>query len=109
MPTTPITARMRVRTVPPVRVSARDDERENEAEERERLGERDPEEHRGSHGSGRLGVAVHSGDDVADHQADAVAVADGGGAAHDSSTDLDQPLVVICCPGGGDVMQDYHQ
>src|SRR4029079_16684472 len=92
MPTTPMSTRMRVRTVPPVRVSARDDERKNEAEERERLGERDTQEHRRADGARRLRLTRHGGDGVAHHEPDADAGADGGGAVDDASTDGGQTL-----------------
>src|SRR5215831_17584630 len=108
MPTIAISARMRVRTVPPVRVSARDDERENEAEQRERLGERDSEEHRGAHRARRLGLARHRGDGVADHEADADAGADGSGAVDDASTDRGEPLGGVGRCGGEEEMQHYH-
>ena len=78
---------------PSAPLSAGDDEREDEAEERERLGERDAEEHRRSHGAGRLGLAGHRGDRVTDDQTDADAGADGGAAVDDASTDGRQTLV----------------
>ena len=65
----------------------RDDEGEDEAEERERLGEGDAEEHGGAHHAGGLGLAGHGGDGVADHEADADAGADGGAAVDDAGAD----------------------
>ena len=64
-----------------------EDEGEHEAEERERFGERDAEEHGRSHHAGRFGLAGHRGDGVADHDADADARADGRAAVDDASTD----------------------
>ena len=55
--------------------------------ERERLGERDTEEHRGAHHARRLGLASHGGDGVADDEADADARADGGAAVDDAGAD----------------------
>src|SRR5205807_7224088 len=89
MPSTAVSARMRFRTFAP---SAGDDEREDETEQRERLGERDPEEHRRAHGAGRLRLTRHGGDRVTDHQTDADAGADGGAAVDDASTDGGQTL-----------------
>src|SRR4051812_16606553 len=104
-PATAISARMRFRTTPP---SAGDDEREDEPEQRERLGERDPEEHRGSDGAGRLGLARHGGDRVADDQADADAGADGGAAVDDASTDRGQPLGGVGSCLGEEEMEQSH-
>src|SRR5665213_1036453 len=81
MPTAAISARMCFRTVARL---AGDDEREDETEQRERLGERDPEEHRRANGGGRLGLARQGGDRVADDQTDADAGADGGAAVDDA-------------------------
>src|SRR5687767_12961476 len=67
--------------------SARDDEREDEAEQRECLGEGDAEEHGGAHHACGLGLAGHGGDGVADDDADADAGADGGAAVDDASAD----------------------
>src|SRR4051794_722369 len=104
-PATAISARMRFRTTPP---SAGDDEREDESEQRERLGERDPEEHRGSDGAGRLGLARQGGDRVADAQADADAGADGGAAVDDASTDRRQPLGGVGSSLGEEEMEQSH-
>ena len=66
---------------------ARDDEREDEAEQSEGLGERDAQEHRGAHHAGRLGLASHGRDGVADDEADADAGADGRAAVDDAAAD----------------------
>ena len=58
-----------------------------EAEQRQRLGERDAEEHGGADRALHLGLAGHRLDRVADHEADADAGADGRGAVHDAGTD----------------------
>ena len=91
VPTTASSTRMRVRTVLlAVRVSAGDDEGEHEPEERERFGERDAEEHGRADDAGRLGLARHRGDGVADHEADADAGADRGAAVDDAAADCGQ-------------------
>ena len=64
-----------------------DDEGENEAEERERFGERDAEEHRRLDLTSRLGLTGHRRDGVADDDADADAGADGRAAVGNASTD----------------------
>src|SRR5262249_2944070 len=80
----------RLRTVS---LLARDDEREDEAEERERFGEGDAEEHgRADHGGG-FGLAGHRGDGVAHHDADADAGADGRAAVDDAPTDGREALL----------------
>ena len=71
---------------------ARDDEREDEAEQSEGLGERDAEEHRGAHHAGRLGLAGHGRDGVADDEADADAGADGRAAVDDATADRGEAL-----------------
>src|SRR4051794_27413120 len=65
----------------------RDDEGEDEAEERERLGERDTEEHGRTDHAGRLRLARHRRDGVADDEPDADAGADGGAAVDDATAD----------------------
>src|SRR5260370_27637342 len=105
MPTTAINARMRFRTIDP---SAGDDEREDEAEQRECLGERDTEEHRCPDGARRLGLARHGGDRVTDHQTDADAGADGGAAVDDASTDRSQPLGGGGGGLGGEELEQSH-
>ena len=66
---------------------AGDDEGEDEAEERQGLGEGDAEEHGRADHAGGLGLAGHGRDGVADHDADADAGADGGAAVDDAATD----------------------
>src|SRR4051794_31036597 len=67
--------------------SARDDEGKHEAEERERFGERDAEEHGRADHAGRLRLAGHRRDGVADDQPDADARADGRAAVDDATAD----------------------
>src|SRR5262249_14522533 len=68
-------------------LSAGDDEREDEAEERERFGERDAQEHRRTDGAGRLGLARHRRDGVTDDEADADAGADGSATVNNAAAD----------------------
>src|SRR5687768_11782159 len=72
--------------------SAGHDEREDEAEQGERLGEGDAQEHGGAHHAGGLGLAGHGADGVADDEADADAGADGSAAVDDASTDGGEAL-----------------
>src|SRR6478736_1856338 len=109
MPATAMSARMRVRTVPPVRDSARDDERKDESEERERLGEGDAEEHRGSHGARRLRLTRHGRNRVTDHQTDADAGTDRGASVNDASTDSGESLGGISRGGGEEQVQHDHR
>src|SRR4249920_1828107 len=67
--------------------SALGEEEEDEPEQRERLGERDTEEHRGADRSGHLGLAGHGRDGVPHHDADADARANGRGTVNDACTD----------------------
>src|SRR4051794_39544666 len=64
----------------------------DEADEREGFGEGDAEEHGGAHHAGGLGLAGHRRDGVADHDADAEARTEGGGAAADPGTDGTEAL-----------------
>src|SRR3712207_93996 len=64
-----------------------DDEAQDEPEERERLGERDAQEHRGADHARRLGLARHGLDGLADEEADADAGADRGEAVHEALAD----------------------
>src|SRR5205085_1494186 len=72
-----------------------DDEGEDEAEERERLGEGDAEEHGRADHARRLGLAGHGRDRVADHEADADAGADGRAAVDDAATDGREALLEL--------------
>src|SRR3954470_15635324 len=103
-PSAATNARMRLRTSFPL---ARDDERKDESEERKRFGERDTEEHGGSHGAGGLRLSGHRRDRVSDDQADADAGADGRAAVDDASTDRSQPLVVVDCSLGEEMEQSH--
>src|SRR5215204_4669837 len=64
-----------------------DDERQHEAEQRQRLDERDTEEHRRAHHAGRLGLPSHRLDRLAHQEADADAGADGGEAVDEALAD----------------------
>src|SRR3954469_26059868 len=66
---------------------ARDDEREDEAEQREGFGEGDTEEHRRTDHAGRLRLTSHRRDGVADDEADADSRADGCAAVDDATAD----------------------
>src|SRR6478609_6226016 len=79
--------------VPPLALG---EEEEHEAEQRERLGERDTEEHRGADRALHLGLAGHRLDRVADHEADA------RGAVHDAGTDRLQTRLELTGLLGGE-------
>ena len=83
--------------------SALGEEEEDEPEQRERLGERDTEEHRRADRSGHLGLAGHGRDGVADHDADADARADGRGAVDDAGTDRLETVLQLSGLLRGDV------
>src|SRR5688572_10598620 len=70
----------------------RDDEREHEAEERERLGERDAQEHRGADHAGGLGLTGHGSDGVTHHDADADTRTDRSTAVDDATADCREPF-----------------
>src|SRR5438552_15947076 len=67
--------------------SARDDEGQHEPEERERLGERDAEEHGRADHARRLRLARHRGDGISDDEADTDAGADRRAAVDDAAAD----------------------
>src|SRR5262245_42121058 len=70
---------------------------DHEADQGQRLGEGDAEEHRGAHQAGRLGLAGHGLDGLADDVADADAGADGGQAVGETGAGGGSIVLGIGC------------
>ena len=81
-------------------VSETDEDEDHEADQRQRFGEGDAEEHRGAHHAGRLGLAGHRLDGLADEVADADAWADGREAVGQAGTDRGVGVLDVSRVGG---------
>src|SRR5688500_10060360 len=68
-----------------------DEDEDDEPDDSERHGERDTEEHRGPGDTGRLGLAGHGRDGVANHDADTNTGTDSGQAVAETGADRRQP------------------
>ena len=85
-----------------VRPLALGEEEEHEPEQRQRLGERDTEEHGGADRALHLGLAGYALDRAGDHEADADARADGRGAVEYTGNEgLQTGLELTGALGGG--------